>query len=117
MKNKKILNIKTRKETQKSSKASEGRKEILSFAKERGKTSETFQKNLYHMVSFYLSNDLDPGIAQYILIREAMNMALEVSKPDYLLAIATALTAIFAEVDGRLPEQYKRERGENETTH
>ena len=64
-----------------------------------------------------MDENVDPGATQFLLIREAMNMGLQVSKPDHLLSIATALTAILAEIDPHLPDPYRQQRGQNETTH
>ena len=98
-------------------KIEQDRSDITKWAHNNGKASGDFASDLYRLIRHYLDENVDPGATQFLLIREAMNMGLQVSKPDHLLSIATALSAILAEIDPHLPDPYRQQRDQNETTH
>ena len=71
-------------------KIDQDRSDITKWAHNNGKASGDFASDLYRLIRHYLDENVDPGATQFLLIREAMNMGLQVSKPDHLLSIATA---------------------------
>ena len=54
-------------------------------------------------------NNLNPGVAQFVLIQNAMQMGFATCQNQYLAVIATALNAMATEVEKRVPAEMLEE--------
>lgn len=68
------------------------------------------------MLDHIQDNNLNPGVAQFVLIQNAMQMGFATCQNQYLAVVATALNAMACEVEKRVPVEMLEENLE-ETKH
>ena len=61
-------------------------------------------------------NNLNPGVAQFVLIQNAMQMGFATCQNQYLAVVATALNAMACELEKRVPAEML-EQDLKETEH
>ena len=91
-------------------------KQLESTIIDESQIASDFDRDIQKLTFAFLKAGGNPGIAQHILVTDAMQMGFAMGEEAYLAAIGTALSSILGEIDKRVPT-HQCEGEEDATKH